>query len=40
MIRKALDVVRNGPSPYFRIDLYRNARALVRSGSSDVEERS
>ncbi|KFZ00470.1 hypothetical protein V500_01053 [Pseudogymnoascus sp. VKM F-4518 (FW-2643)] len=38
MIRQALDVVHNGPSPSFRIDLYRNARGLVSSRSCDVKK--
>ena len=38
MIRQALDVVHNGPSPSFRIDLYRNARDLVSSRSCDVKK--
>ncbi|KFX91472.1 hypothetical protein O988_07741 [Pseudogymnoascus sp. VKM F-3808] len=38
MIRQALDVVYNGPSPSFRIDLYQNARGLVSSRSCDVKK--
>ena len=31
MVRQALDVVNNGPTPNFRIDLYLSARGLVSS---------
>lgn len=37
MIRQALDVVNNGPTPNFRVDLYRDATGLVSTRSCEVK---
>jgi hypothetical protein len=37
MIERALDVVENGPTPDFRIDLYQCATGTVSNGGSEIK---